>query len=212
MDSKTFEALGYLQNYADASEKAHGELKSCMWQLTKSRRNVRSGIIGVDSTTAYTAELLREELRAQMRVTTSEPEIDLVDEDASPEEKDSKDRAPQWKLQDVVAEMEKPSSAQPTSESEKKKDTGMRNRKNAGKEDTKPSSSSWTMIEEEEDYDIEEDEKILRTDPIKLFGGYFPALELKKAQKNAREALNGYIEAANEAAKLLELLQVSEKA
>ena len=220
MTSKTFEALGYLQNYADASEKAQGELKSCMWQLTKSRRNVRSGIIGVDSTTAYTAELLREELRAQMRVVELGPEIDLVDEDASPEEKDkqdSKGKAPQWKLQDVLAEMETPSSPQEeaaASEIESTSDTGMRHRKKTGaaaSSDTKPSSSSWTMIEEE-DYNLEEDEKILRTDPVKLFGGYFPALELKVAQKNARKALNGYIEAANEAAKLLELLQEFEKA
>ena len=65
---------------------------------------------------------------------------------------------------------------------------------------------------EEEDYDMEEDEKILRTDPVKLSGGYVPALELKVAQQNARGALNGYIEAANEAAKLLELLQEFEKA
>ena len=222
MPSKAFTVLGHLQNYVDASEKAQGELKSCMWQLTKSRRNVRSGIIGVDSTTAYTAELLREELRAQIRVVEADGDIDLVSEDASlpKDRKDNKQAAPQWKLQNVLAEMEQAAAAAAatTTKSQDKSapsgnqtanDAGIRHRKQAvASLDTNP-SSSWTMVEEE-DY-IEEDEKILRSDPIKLFGGYFPALELKVAQRNAREALATYIQAANEAAKLLELLRESEK-
>ena len=200
--SKTFEALGHLQNYSDSSDKAHGELKSCQWQLTKSRRNVRSGILGVDSKTAYTAELLREELRAQIRVLDSAEPIDLVDEDSTTT-KTKKSEAPQWKLQNLLSEMDEASAASAIEDSATSNETsGMRNRK-GGLSVEQCKSSSWTMIEEE---DLE-DAKIIRADPIKLFGGYFPALELKVAQKHANECLNSYIEAANEAAKLLALMR-----
>jgi len=211
MSPKTFQALGHLQDYADASEQAHEELKSCIWQLTKSRRNVRSGIIGVDSTTAYTAELLREELRAQIRVVNDDGEsndsgdIDLVDEDsAQPPASNAKDdgpsktTAPQWKAINVVSELE----------------TARKNASPDGDENDRPisldtsPSSSWTMVQEDDlNSDAEEEEKIIRTDPIKLFGGYFTARELKVAQRNAQQSLEGYIRAANQAAKLLELLR-----
>ena len=233
--SKTFTALSHLQDYADASEKAHEELKSCMWQLTKSRRNVRSGIIGVDSTTAYTAELLREELRAQIRIVDDNDngdggEIDLVDEDSAqqPPSKDKEDAAPKWKVFNVLSEIDKsrknssPDASSSTSESRTAditESTGMRQRKNNDNKkaatipttssslDTSP-SSSWTMVQEEDlNSDLEKDEKIMRTDPIKLFGGYFTAHELKVAQLNAKQSLNSYIQAANQAAKLLELLK-----
>eukprot|EP00531_Pseudo-nitzschia_arenysensis_P011354 CAMPEP_0116146684 /NCGR_PEP_ID=MMETSP0329-20121206/17301_1 /TAXON_ID=697910 /ORGANISM="Pseudo-nitzschia arenysensis, Strain B593" /LENGTH=213 /DNA_ID=CAMNT_0003642459 /DNA_START=39 /DNA_END=680 /DNA_ORIENTATION=+ len=207
MASKTFEALGLLQNYVDASETAHGELKSCLWQLTKSRRNVRSGILGVDSTTAYTAELLREELRAQIRVVNdANDSIELVDEDSTtPKDKKELQALPQWKLQNIVAKLDQeiPETDQST-DKKTTETTGMRNRKGGATSLEACQSSSWTMIEEE---DLQEEEKIIRTDPIKLFGGYFPALELKVAQKNARDSLTSYIKAANEAAKLLELLR-----
>jgi hypothetical protein len=233
--SKTFTALSYLQDYADASEKAHEELKSCMWQLTKSRRNVRSGILGVDSTTAYTAELLREELRAQIRVVDGDGdgdddngEIDLVDEDsAQPPLKDKEDAsmvtAPEWKVLNVLSEIDKArrkaspdiSSSSESRTADTTESMGMRHRKNNYRIptslDTSP-SSSWTMVQEEDlNIDIEEDEKIMRTDPIKLFGGYFTARELKVAQLNAKQSLNSYIQAANQAAKLLELLRENNK-
>ncbi len=214
MPSKTFEALGLLQNYADASETAHGELKSCLWQLTKSRRNVRSGILGVDSTTAYTAELLREELRAQIRVVDEsnldDTTIELVEEDSGKPNDNREPALPQWKLQNIVEAMDQeiPETDQST-EKKSTQTTGMRNRKGGATLEA-CRSSSWTMIEEEDLQQQDEEEKIVRTDPIKLFGGYFPALELKVAQKNARDSLTSYIKAANEAAKLLELLREAE--
>ena len=268
MPSKTFTALGHLQDYVDASEKAHNELKSCMWQLTKSRRNVRSGILGVDSTTAYTAALLREELRARLRVVDvvddngngngNDEELDLINEDSVPPPVKGKDKdddssnsnnsskiilCPQWKLYNVLLEREKArksatsnkpssssSSAHHTADNDPTESTGMRQRKatttttNNNKKNienkaatTITSSSSWTMVREEDlnsddddNDDNIEDEKILQTDPIKLFGGYFTARELKVAQRDAQQALNGYIQAANEAAKLLALLREKE--
>jgi len=231
--SKTFEVLGHLQDYADASEKAHKELKSCMWQLTKSRRNVRSGILGVDSTTAYTAELLREELRAQIRVVDDDgngkdEEGHLINEDSVPppvkdKDNDSSSGFPQWKLYNVLLEKEKARKSA-TSEPETRhaadnnttESTGIRQRKNNNIDNksaaTISTSASWTMVREEDlnsDED-DEDERILQTDPVKLFGGYFTARELKVAQRDAQQALNGYIQAANEAAKLLALLREKE--
>ena len=216
MTVKTFTTLGHLQNYAESSEKAHGELKSCLWQLTKSRRNVRSGIIGVDSKTAYTAALLREDLRAQIRVIDDNGddngEIELVDEDTTvlPPAK-GKDRGskavPQWKIYNVLAEIEKATKKAASEESSSSES----NEKKAAAAtisdslDTSP-TSSWTMVQES-DLDSEEEEKIIRTDPLKLFGGYFTALELKVAQRNAQQSLNSYVQAANEAAKILELLR-----
>jgi hypothetical protein len=250
--SKTFTALSHLQDYADASDKAHEELKSCMWQLTKSRRNVRSGIIGVDSTTAYTAELLREELRAQIRVVdngndtntdnNNGGEIDLVDEDSGQQPAPSNDKedaaavVPEWKVYNVLSEIDnaRKSASQDASSSAFKsraadstESTGMRQRKNNNNNNTKKAAttipttsssssssldtsptSSWTMVQEEDlNSDLDEDEKIMRTDPIKLFGGYFTARELKVAQLHAKESLNSYIQAANQAAQLLELLK-----
>jgi len=236
MPSKTFETLSTLQNYADLSEKAHGELKSCIWQLTKSRRNVRSGIIGVDSATAYTAELVREELRAQIRVVDSNKMIedaDLIDENSDAAPKDNRNlragnTTPQWKSHNVLLELEQ--SKGTTAPEHKSKvtneSTGIRNRKKKNQKeaateeepttstsrDTSP-SSSWTIVQKEDlDSDAEEDEKLLRTDPIKLFGGHnFTARELKVAQRNAEQSLNTYIQAANEAAKILSLLKEAQK-
>eukprot|EP00536_Pseudo-nitzschia_multiseries_P008747 jgi/Psemu1/305961/fgenesh1_kg.228_\ len=222
MASKAFQALSHLQDYSDATEKAHNELKSCVWQLTKSRRNVRSGIIGVDSTTAYTAELLREELRAQLRVVdggcsdendaAAAAVAELVNEDAvkANDKGDSSGTTttttraspPEWKVCNVLLELEKSREAKGLNT-----DTEIRPRKKS--EAGSPSSpSSWTMVREEDlnGDDEDEDEKLLQTDPLKLFGGYFTARELKVAQSNARQALDGYIQAANEAAKLLALL------
>ncbi|VEU37431.1 unnamed protein product [Pseudo-nitzschia multistriata] len=204
----TLEALGHLQDYADASEKAHDELKSCLWQLTKSRRNVRSGILGVDSANAYTAGLLREELRAQFRVFDAAARgdndgiADLVNEEegAAPA-KDSgaasaRSSAPEWKLCNVRLERKKPKTDDEQSL------------------DPNP-SSSWMVVEEEDltdgdderrNEDLDEEERILQTDPLKLFGGYFTARELKVAQRNAQRALDGYIQAASDAARLLAML------
>ena len=240
MTTDVLTALGHLQDYADSSEKAGDELKSCMWQLTKSRRNVRSGILGIDSTTAYTAELLREELRAQIRVidcnsNDENDEIDLVNEDASsssPTTLADKDRfgssstasaatfPPRWKLCNVLSEMKKSkeplsSKSRDSNAADPTESTGIRQRKNNDKTeavaelDSIP-SESWTLIQEEDlnnNDEEDENEKILQTDPLKLFGGYFTARELKVAQRKAQQALDGYIQAANEAAKLLTLLR-----
>ena len=143
--------------------------------------------------------LLREELRAQIRVLDTSENIDLVDEDSTTT-KTKKSEAPQWKLQNLLSEMDQGAAIDDSATGNET--SGMRNRK-GGLSVEQCKSSSWTMIEEE---DLE-DAKIMRADPIKLFGGYFPALELKVAQKHAKECLNSYIEAANEAAKLLALLR-----
>ena len=218
MSSDTITTLTFLQNYADASEKAHEDLKSCIWQLTKSRRNNQSGIIGIDSTTAYTAELLREQLRAQFCVIGGDDEgdIQLLNEDSihtkNRDEGDLCTVTPEWKLYDLRSDIGK--STRSTKVVNK---IGMKNKQIIEKKtleetpvtslDTSP-SSSWTIIQEDDvNRDVEDDDSILRIDPIKLFGGYFTSRELKAAQRNAQQSLMGYIQAANEAAKLLEFLR-----
>lgn len=66
--SRYITLLGHLQDYEDVCEKSHQDLKTSFWYLTKSRRKVGSGILGIDSSTNFTAELLREELQARVRL------------------------------------------------------------------------------------------------------------------------------------------------
>jgi len=228
-------ALGYLQDYADTSEKAHQELKSCMWQLAKSRRH---------STTASTAVLLREELRAHIRIVdkNNEKGIDLVDEDSLEplineySSESSSSYFPRWNLHNLLSEEKKTRNASTAESStsppehDKTISSGMRQRKTvnrtgsnrsvdkatdnlcsketerAPKEET---ASSWMMVQGE-DLNSDDDNNVLRRDPIELFGGWMSPREMKLAQRNSRKALNGYIKAANEAAILLALLREEE--
>mmetsp|Transcript_6326 Transcript_6326/g.15682 ORF Transcript_6326/g.15682 Transcript_6326/m.15682 type:complete len:238 (+) Transcript_6326:19-732(+) len=230
MSSNTIVALNYLQNYSDTSGKAHEKLKSCIWQLTKSRRNSQSGIIGVDSTTAYTAELLREELRAQICVIDGDEKSDKKISNEESVQTIIKDEgnlctvAPKWELYDVRSHVEKSRRnakvVNPSSPGNRNdvvtRNIGLTNRKkieiNASEVtlgtslDTNP-SSSWTIIHEEDLNKDFEDDRIVRTDPIKLFHGYFSSRELKAAQHSAQQSLISYIQAASEAAKLLEFLR-----
>mmetsp|Transcript_50921 Transcript_50921/g.57678 ORF Transcript_50921/g.57678 Transcript_50921/m.57678 type:complete len:265 (-) Transcript_50921:206-1000(-) len=254
-DSSHIALLGYLQDYADISEKSHKEMKTSYWHLTKSRRNV-SGILGVDSTTAFTAQLLREELRSRVRLiddnnkATEEEEINLVDEDDSvlpPIKKDSSKsycsssslNSPKWNLYDVLLKKEKEKNDAETLASvssshdagnEPTLNTGLRQRKTRNisstkiksekskekeqaqkKESNEATISSCTILHEEDlELKIDDDnEKLLGKDPIEFFYGH--NRELKIAQRNAQNALNSYIQAANHAAVILTFLRESKK-
>ncbi|MGK3745265.1 MAG: hypothetical protein ACI90V_012126 [Bacillariaceae sp.] len=229
--SRRITVLGYLQDYADVSEQSHAELKSSFWHLTKSRRNVSSGILGVDSTTAFTAEMLREELRARIRLVDgnnndNKTEGDLVDEDDSVPPSVIKDdiskinSPPKWKLYDVLEKGKKNLTSEPSSMSSVRDadnndddddptlTTGLRQRKSK-EGNNEGTTSSWTIVREEDldsNSDDDDDEKmLLRKDPIEFFYGH--NRELKVAQRNAQNALAGYIQAANQAAALLTLLR-----
>ena len=230
--SRHITVLGYLQDYADVSEQSHQELKSSFWHLTKSRRNVSSGILGVDSTTAFTAEMLREELRARIRLfdeNDNKIEGDLVDEDDSvppPVIEDdlkssSHNSPPKWNLYDVQGKGRKnvtsgPSLTSSVRDADNDDDdptltTGLRQRKTTKEGNNEATTSSWTIVREEDldsnsdDNDDDDEKMLLRKDPIEFFYGH--NRELKIAQRNAQNALAGYIQAANQAAALLTLLR-----
>ena len=81
--------------------------------------------------------------------------------------------------------------------------TGLRQRRN--KSSPSGNDSSWTIIEHPP-ADGELLPKELNCDPIELFGGGLSPKELREAQKNARKALEVYVELANDAAAILSLL------
>jgi hypothetical protein len=229
--SRHITVLGYLQDYADVSEQSHQELKSSFWHLTKSRRNVSSGILGVDSTTAFTAEMLREELRARIRLfdeNDNKIEGDLVEEEDSvppPVMKDdlkssSHNSPPKWNLYDVLEKGRKDFTSEPSSMSSVRDaddddddptlTTGLRQRKTTKEGNNEATTSSWTIVREEDldsnsDDDDDDEKMLIRKDPIEFFYGH--NRELKIAQRNAQNALAGYIQAANQAAALLTLLR-----
>jgi len=248
--------LGHLQDYADISEKSNKEMKTGYWHLTKSRRNVSSGILGVDSTTAFTAQLLREELRSRIRLVDDnnkikeEEEINLVDEDDSVLPSIKKDpcisscsslspKSPKWNLYDVLLEKAKPKNAADLiasvssahdADNYSTLNTGLRQRKTrstsskkiksvdseekeqAQKEGSNEATTSFCTILHDDNLDSnsdDEDEKLLRKDPIEFFYGH--NRELKIAQRNAQNALNSYIQAANHAAAILTYIRESKK-
>jgi Mg-chelatase subunit ChlD len=72
------------------------------------------------------------------------------------------------------------------------KDSSLRNRKAAGKEE----ASTWTVTNHEDaDNLVDEETKLRAVDPLDLFG--FPTRELRQAQQDARRAVEVYMEAAN---------------
>jgi hypothetical protein len=82
--------------------------------------------------------------------------------------------------------------------------TGLRQRKthvSKQSEEEDDNDNTWTHVNKnndlEEDY---EEMKLLQQDPIDFFG--LPTHDLKLAQEHAKLALEGYIQAANQAAQI----------
>ncbi|KAG7362316.1 hypothetical protein IV203_025982 [Nitzschia inconspicua] len=216
-------ALGLLQHYTNAITEGNTHLKSCLWQLTKSRRK---GNVMMRAETAFKADSLREDWRALYRlVNLHETETavgDLVDEDNNDDQDDNdiKTRAPsiatlhpapEWKLKDTLQEKENTS---PTPSSDPTTFTGLRQRKyNNNNNNNEISQSSkggeaedetaWTLVQEE-DLERDEEERLLRRDPIEFFG--LPSRDLKLAQEKSKQALQEFIQAANRAAQILTIL------
>jgi hypothetical protein len=211
--------LEHLQEYANASRDAHTEIKSCLWQLTKSRRNVRG--VMMRGTTDFKAELLREDWRARHRLVNQVDEGDLVEErddqtnvkSSSSSSSSIGSKPPQWKFQDVLVEKENSSKASSASISDTPTaSTGLRQRKvntdhtsNTEKSADSGDDATWTIVKEE---DLEDEELVmLRKDPIEFFGGGLGApRDLRVAQQHAKQAMEGYIQAANEVTKLLTII------
>lgn len=195
--------LSNLYDYSKASESGNASLKSSLWQITKLRRKQNRGYLTMEDT--FSAEQIREELRARTLVRNTnddDEEPGLVSEGRGGAKPSLKSIAPMWKCVDVLEEKasnkENPSAAglgaNATANS-----SGLRQRKNKGVESS--SSSSKTPMTKEDPI-IDEEELLLQRDPLELFTGVRPG-DLKMAQKNAKEALESYIQAATRAAMIL---------
>jgi hypothetical protein len=212
------EVLTTLQDYAKVQEDGNLALKACVWQLTKSRRNRNQGILSVSMGSAFSADLLREDLRARTLVVqdvpNSDPSMgDLVDDDDNDNDDSKKPQTSSpptaWKLVDAVEERARKKENTTTTTSNTNTNTkgvGLRQRKGNDEDndddDDDETAKEWTMVEEEQ---VSQEEELLRLDPLEFFGGLRPR-ELKLAQEQAKLALESYIQAANQAAKILALL------
>ena len=196
------QVLSELHAYASsgAREEADQAYKSCMWQLTKARHVSTRGLVSVE--TAYLAKNIREELQASVLVRVEdrvEPPPDLV-EDVD-ESSCEVSFSPLFSLVDFVEERELQKEAGKENQlsvkqSVKSAGSGLRLRKTSGLHSSKE-STPWTMESSSSGNTYH--------DPIELFGG-LPPKELKDAQKSARRALQFYVRAANDAAKVLAYL------
>ena len=73
--------LGHLRDYADTAGNGHVQLRSCWWQLTKSRTKGSKVMMSVD--TSFRADSLRQEWRTRLRLVdndTHQVAADLVEE------------------------------------------------------------------------------------------------------------------------------------
>lgn len=169
----TIEVLAQLQHFSNVSEDGHAKLKSCFWHLYKSRKSYNGGFLAsVDC--SFSADHLREEFTALTVVELTEPA--LQEENSDIQEND----AVEWRLVDIAASQQgkEPKATNDSS-------TGLRQRKQ------KEASKQQTTMQEEKEI----------IDPLSLFGGLAP-VELKSAQKHAKEALQHYIQAANAVASI----------
>ena len=190
------EALVHLQEYAKSTESANSELKSCLWHLTKARKShSRGGLLTCE--TSFTAEQLREEFAAQVFLAQEEKEPNLVEEDKNEKVQPSPTK---WILKDKIQKTKKKqeTSSKISSDSNALTESsdGLRQRKNKERGDGTNEPQKWTIIEETNE------QEILNSDPLNLFGGLTPK-ELRLAQKNAKQALEHYIQAANSVASIL---------
>jgi hypothetical protein len=221
--------LGHLEQYANAANQANVHFKSCQWQLTKSRRK---GNVMMSVETSFAAESLRDDWRARHRLVdiNKNPEGELVDEDiavssaatpaanaSSTIDKNTKTilsmASPEWKLQDILQENEniRDAGAATYALGADTTTTGLRQRKTVtpaqpkeqDDDDKEDDTIAWTLIEEDDLQD--EEQLLLQRDPIEFFGGLL-SRDLKRAQEEAHQALQGYITAANEAAKILAIV------
>ncbi len=130
----------------------------------------------------------------------------------------SRSLAPQWRLHDVLDEPDKEASvatlAKAVPSNDPTSETGLRHRKgttNSSSNTALDGSGSkpeeaWTIVQERDLMEDDEETLLVKKDPVELLGGWFPPRDLKVAQQKARMALEGYIQGANEAAAILALL------
>lgn len=183
------QALLLLNEYDQQQKGAQDHQKKLIWNIVKARRQKSRENVGLGH--GISALDVRDELRART-VLLQDSKVPSLIVEQSPQDIQA---SGSWELVDVVEKRkdieEEKDDAAATS------DTGLRNRKGNPKTEVQ-----WTLESALED----EDEKILRADPIDLFGA-FPPRDLRVAQREAKESIQRYIDAANAARSLLSLLE-----
>jgi hypothetical protein len=210
--------LSLLDTYAVVHEQGNTFQKQSFWNLHKARHRKTAGLLAENT---VQASYVREELRARTILLkenkdgTVETEPDLVDDDDNKKNSRLTEAPKRFVLVDAVeqkreAEKENAATATTPSETSTTNDNaaaaGLRNRKKASSQQTpvvgqaadeSDANTKWTVEEQEADEVLDEEARLTAADPLLLFGGGLPPRELLVAQKEAKEALAKYVEAAN---------------
>lgn len=191
-ETPTTDLLTALESYNESHLSASSSFKSSVWNLYKARRQKGRNAMTIAS--AYSAFDIREELRAQATLTCSlnKDEPLLGDEDLV-----NIRHGDVFALQIYDSKSKEDRIAAPKNVND---EIGIRHRKKGS--DDKNQSKIGSLWKEENCY-VEEETKLLKTDPLNFFGGGLAPRELKLAQKHAKESLNAYIAAASQAAAVL---------
>uniref|UniRef100_A0A7S2XI77 Vacuolar ATPase assembly protein VMA22 n=1 Tax=Attheya septentrionalis TaxID=420275 RepID=A0A7S2XI77_9STRA len=199
------EALLLLDAYSTAHAGASQQFKSSLWNLSKARRQM--GGMHLGTSTNFSASNVREELRAKAILTLLEPKL-VQEQDGKDKMIDTDPYILSLDGPPNVESDDKENSNNSHTNEETLSSAGLRQRK--GTKESNAAANKWTQEQEkwEEEDEIEE-AKLRNVDPAYLFAG-LPPPSLKAAQSNAREALAGYIEAANLIVALMETLNTQE--
>jgi hypothetical protein len=193
--------LSVLDAYFTCHTNGDQSIKSSVFNITKARR-LQGGCIDSDEMSAYySACQVREELlRARAIVICNSSVVEEDDKftlSLDGELKNSKNHS------SVLVEDDEGVAIDRVLELEHQ--GGLRQRKKKSSSSEPQKDSEWTEVQEIQQNEFLEEEKLKNMDPISLFGGFAPPA-LKEAQKNAKEALSAYVEAANLAAYILSAL------
>jgi hypothetical protein len=184
-------------------------IKSSVFNITKARR-LQGGCIDSDEVSAYySACQVREELLRARAIVTCDSSVGEEDDKFTLSLdgglKISKNHS------SVFVEDDEGVAVDNVLELEQEH-RGLRQRKKKLSSGCEPrKDSEWTEVQEIQQNEFLEEEKLKNMDPISLFGGFAPPA-LKEAQKNAKEALSSYVEAANLAAYIISVLNSMKKA
>jgi hypothetical protein len=221
-----------LNEYNDSHISASSSFKSAIWDLNKARRQRGRNMMSM--ALAFSALDVREELRAQSVLDVDvDADVDVstgndvdVDVDVEPSLEDE-DGDTFTLRYNVNGGEEKTTTITNTSTSATTTtsigivgDDGIRQRKKGslatnnkeGNNNNNNSNKNNKWTEESVSYIDKEEEKLINTDPLDLFGGGLTPIDLKRASKHAKESLASYIEAANQVSKIMKLVNSIEDA
>jgi len=219
------DVLSELEEYSNGSQSigvANESWKKAMFALTKANRNKDRGVVGMES--FYTPQMVREDLEASVFVQvdysdalpddadapdlTKETEATTKDED----QKIRKTTAPTYGFLDAWARQQEEQKARKEQPSQsgsakaaatKQASDGLRQRKGGVATTASESGSDKWTVEETQGSATH------IANSIDLFGA-FPPRDLKTAQMHAKAAVEGYIQAANRVAKILQILNAAQ--